>query len=43
MQAAVPVGKWIAEQGFKAAIGGLNKNTSKERQRRTPRKSKDDI
>ena len=44
VQAVVPVGKWIAQQGFKAALGGFNnRSTSKERPRRTRRDTEEDI
>ena len=43
VQAAAPVGKWIAQQGFKAAVGGFRRDTSKQRRNRTPRDADEDI
>ena len=43
VQAAAPVGRWIAQQGFKAAVGGFRRDTSKERRSKTPRDTEDDI
>lgn len=33
-QAAAPVGKWVVQQGFKAALGVLTSDSVKSRQRK---------
>jgi hypothetical protein len=41
-QAAAPVGKWVVQQGFKAAFGGFSQNAQRGKQRKASRRDEQD-